>query len=188
MELWADLSGRWAIKESCPEHTRAWRAEGWIQIKYVSGFCDEVAGSSDLRKESGLQRGCKMISFTSLQSLLSQQSPNTKKINSVPDRSFKDVSSAMAVACKILLSAPPHGNEKAILGAQKPSAHGNLVPKHTVKMVGHLPMIICTTLSPLGFRLKERGVQNKPAPPRQILNAPKHHLCRWVSPISTGLV
>lgn len=119
------------------------------------GFCDKVAGSSDLRKESGLQRGCKMISFTSLQSLPSQQSPNTKKINSVPDRYFKDVSSAMA-ACKILLSAPPHGNEKAILGAQKPSAHGNLVPKHTVKMVGHLPMI-GTRLSPLGFRLKERG-------------------------------
>lgn len=111
-----------------------------------------------------------MISFTSLQPLLSQQSPNTKKINSVPDRYFKEVSAA---ACKTLISAPPHGNEKAILGAQKPSAHGNLVPKHTVKMVGHLPMI-GTRLSPLGFRLKERrGAEQAGSPttdPKMPLN------------------
>lgn len=119
------------------------------------GFCDEVARRSEPRKECGLQRGCKMISFTSLQSLLSQQSPNTQKINSVPDRYFKEVSSAMAAACKTLISAPPHRNENAIWGAQKPSAHGNLVPKHTVKMARLLPMV-GTRLSPLGFRLKER--------------------------------
>lgn len=117
-----------------------------------------------------------MISFTSLQSLLSQQSPNTQKINSVPDRYFKEVSSAMAAACKTLISAPPHRNENAILGAHKPSAQSNLVLKLIVKMVRLLPMI-GSRLSPLGFRLKERRGAEQAGSPTSDPKCPLNTTC-----------